>query len=236
VTEILIMAMTHMRSGICTAGFIHDPQSPGRLHWVRPVKEHGTLLIGDMTTARGEVVRMGDVVDLALIEPRPAGNHVEDWVTDFRRRRPRILRHLTEERRTKLLADYCDPDPADVLLRRSRSLCLIRPDDLWASFALDGYSGKYEARLGFQLADLPFPEAESPRGLAVTDLKWRALGRRWLSDASQIHLSRADLCHRLAADEIYLSLGLSRLYQGRQWTLVIGVHPVPDYAVEIVYP
>jgi hypothetical protein len=236
VTEILIMAMTHMRSGICTAGFINEPHPQSHLCWVRPVKEHGTLLPGDMTTADGVLIQMNDVVDLCLLEPRPAGNHVEDWVTDFSRRRPRILRRLTDEKRATFLADHCDLDPADVLLRRNRSLCLIRPDDLWASFALDSYSGKYEARLGFQLADLPIPEAESPRGLAVTDLKWRARGRQWLGDATQIHLSRADLCHRLAADEIYLSLGLSRLYQGRQWTLVIGVHPVPDYEVEIIYP
>lgn len=228
-TEILIMAMTRMRSGICTAGFINERHPQSHLRWVRPVKEHGTLLPGDMITADGTVIRMGDVVDLAMIEPRPAGNHVEDWVTDFSRRRPRLLRRLTAEKRAAFLAEHCDLAPADVLLRRTRSLCLIRPDDLWASFAFDAYSGKYEARLGFQMADLPVPEAESPHGLAVTDLKWRALGRQWLGDAPQIHLNRADLCHRLAADEIYLSLGLSRLYNGRQYTLVIGVHPVPDY-------
>jgi hypothetical protein len=229
--EILIMVMTHMRSGICTAGFIHDPQSPGHLRWVRPVKEHGTLLIGDMTTARGEVVRMGDVVDLALIEPRPSGNHVEDWVTDFGRRRPRILRRLIEERRAKLLADYCDPDPADVLLRRNRSLCLIHPDDLWASFSLDAYSGKYTTRIGFQLANLPIPEADSPHGLPVTDLKWQALGRQWLGEAPTLHLNRSELCQRLAADDIFLSIGLGRPFQGKQYTLVIGVHVVPDYEV-----
>jgi len=32
---------------------------------------------------------------------------------------------------------------------------------------------------------------------------------------------------------VYLALGLSRSWQGKHWLLVIGVHVVPDYQVEI---
>ena len=38
---------------------------------------------------------------------------------------------------------------------------------------------------------------------------------------------------RLRADAIYLTLGLSRHYQGQYWPLVVGVHVVPDYAAAI---
>ena len=69
--EVLIMAMTRMRSGICTAGFITADDPPGALVWVRPVKEYGSLLLGDMTDAAGRVVQVGDVVELALRRPRP---------------------------------------------------------------------------------------------------------------------------------------------------------------------
>ena len=45
-----------------------------------------------------------------------------------------------------------------------------------------------------------------------------------------------DLLHeRLGADVIYLSIGLSRPFRGNMWALVVGVHPVPDYAVTIDY-
>lgn len=227
-TEVLIMAMTHMRSGICSAGFIVEDD--GKLAWVRPVKEHGVLLPGDMTTRDGEFVRMDDVVDLALLSHRPADNHVEDWITDFVHNRPRIVRRLNGDRRAHFFADHCDTNPAEVLVDPVRSLCLIHPDDLWASFALDSYSDKFQARIGFHLPAAPNLDAASDRGISVTDLKWRAQGRNWLADGPPVlHLSRDELRTRLPTDDIYLSIGLSRPYQGRQWPLVIGVHCVPDY-------
>src|SRR5690606_39138257 len=123
--RVLIMAMTHMLGGICTAGFVYDPGGTDRVRWVRPVKEHGSLLLGDMTTSQGEVVRMGDVVVVAWLAHRPQISDVEDWVTGFRYRRPRILSRLSDERRAKFLAEHCDPNPADVLTTLHRSLCLI---------------------------------------------------------------------------------------------------------------
>ena len=227
-TEVLIMAMTQMRSGICTAGFV--AADSGQLEWVRPVKEHRSLLPGDMTTRDGELIRMDDVVDLALLNRRPQDNHVEDWITDFVHRRPRIVRRLTGDRRARFLAEHCDPNPAEVLVDPVRSLCLIHPDDLWASFSLDRYSGKFQARMGFHLPAAPNLDAAADRGISVTDLRWRALGQRWLADGPPVlHLSRNELRTRLPTDDIYLSIGLSRPYQGRQWPLVIGVHCVPDY-------
>jgi hypothetical protein len=233
--ELLIMAMTRMRSGICTAGFMHDATAPKAVRWVRPVKEHGTLLVGDMTTATGEVVQMGDVVELALIEARPHNDHVEDWVTEFVRHRPRIVRQLTGEKRAHFLANHCDPDPAEVLLTQSRSLCLIQPDDLWATFNHDDYSGKYEARLGFRFRIEQNLDGTQQQGVHVTDLKWRSLGRTWLGSASRLQLDQSELKTRLGADTFFLSIGLGRPFNGKQWPLVIGVHPVPDYEMVIDY-
>jgi hypothetical protein len=233
--ELLIMAMTRMRSGICTAGFMHDATAPKAVRWVRPVKEHGTLLVGDMTTATGEIVEMGDVVELALLEARPQNGHVEDWVTDFFRHRPRIVRQLTGEKRAHFLANHCDPDPAEVLLTQSRSLCLIQPDDLWATFTYDPYSGKYDTRLGFRLSAEQNLEATQQQVIPVTDLKWRSLGREWLGDTSRLQLDQSELTTRLGADTFFLSIGLGRPHKGKQWPLVIGVHPVPDYEIGIDY-
>jgi hypothetical protein len=118
----------------------------------------------------------------------------------------------------------------------SRSLCLIRPDQFWASFSLDPYSLKYEARIGFVLGGNQHSQANSPRGVSVTDLKWRALGRSWLGNAGgELKFGDAELRERIGAQEVYLALGLSRDYQGKTWLLVIGVHAVPDYHAEIDY-
>lgn len=234
--DVLILAMTKMLSGICTAGFTTEPDPISGLKWVRPVKDHGTLLMGDMTDADGRVVQCSDVVSLNLRKPRPDPPHTEDWVTDFVYHRPELRRRLEGERRARFFAGHLDQRPADILVHETRSLCLVKPDRLWARFELDAYSGKYQARLSFVVGDIRHPRASSPRGVPVTDMKWRALGRAWLGEAGgQLDLDEATLKTRLNADEIYLALGLSRTYERKVWLLVVGVHVVPDYEMEIDY-
>jgi len=250
--EVLILAMSQMLSGICTAGFTTDPDPVTGLRWVRPTREFGTLLPGDMslaaprdasqTDAAGHLVQCGDVVELSLLRPRPDPPHVEDWVTDFVHCRPRLLRRLEGEKRARFFATYLDRTPADVLVHHTRSLCLVRPDQVWAHFSLDAYSGKYEARMGFRLpgdARCRDPQATSARGVSVTDLRWRALGRAWLGEGGgSLALDHDALHERLGAEAIYLAVGLSRNWQGQYWPLVVGVHVVPDvlHAVSTLTP
>lgn len=240
-SELLIMAMTRMQSGICTAGYLNEPHPTSVLQWVRPVKEFSSLLLGDMTCADGQVVEIGDVVALNLLSLRPDPVHVEDWLTDFVRRRPRLLRRLEGEKRAAFLEKHVDHDPAEVLIQQTRSLCLLRPEQVWANFSLDTYSGKYEARIGFRLENLLHAHSSRARGIPVTDLKWRALGRCWLAEgAASREIVRVSLDHdalheRLEAEAVYLSIGLSRPFREQMWALVVGVHPVPDYTATIDY-
>jgi len=230
--EVLILAMTKMLSGICTAGLTHEPDPVTGLRWVRPVREFDTLQPGDMTDADGRVAHCCDVVELYLVAPCPDPPHVEDWLTDFIHHRPRLLRRLEGEKRARFLARYLDRAPEDVLIHHTRSLCLVRPEQVWARFSLDGYSGRYQARMGFVLpGDANHPRAASPRGVSVTDLKWRALGRAWLGQRGRLLLDHDALCQRLGVEDVYLAIGLSRNWQGECWPLVVGVHVVPDYEV-----
>jgi hypothetical protein len=235
--EVLILAMTRMLSGVCTAGFTRQPDPVSHLRWVRPVKEHSTLLLGDLTDADGRVIQASDVVELHLQRPRSDPPHTEDWIADFIFRRPRLLRRLEGDRRARFFAQHLDQAPKDVLGRGpTRSLCLIRPERLWACFTLDPRSFKYVARIGFTLRGIRHTRANSPNGIPVTDLKWRALGRGWLGErGGELKLDEDALRERLGAEDIYLALGLSRGYQGNLWLLVVGVHVVPDYQAEIDY-
>jgi len=230
VREVLILAMSRMRSGICMAGMTTDRDAVTGLRWVRPVREFDTLLPGDMTDANGRLLQCSDVVELNLVSPRPAVDvpHVEDWVADFICCRPRLARRLEGKRRASFFARHLDCAPEDVLVHHARSLCLVRPDYMQASFSLDAYSGKYEARMSLTL-----PGDITRVNVSVTDLKWRALGRTWLESGGQLALEHAPLKERLRADAIYLTLGLSRNYQGQYWPLVVGVHVVPDYDAAI---
>jgi len=231
--EVLILAMTKMRSGICTAGFTREPDPVTGLRWVRPVRDFDSLLAGDMTDADGRLVQCSDVVELNLVAPRPDPPHVEDWLADFVHHRPRVLRRLEGEKRARFFPGHLDRAPEDVLVRHTRSLCLVEPEQVWARFSLDSYSSKYEARMGFWLGgDANHPRATSRHGVSVTDLKWCALGQAWLGEkGGRLALDHDQVLGRLGADAVYLAVGLSRNWQGEYWPLVVGVHVVPDYEV-----
>jgi len=228
--EVLILALTQMRSGICVAGFTREPDPVTGLRWVRPVRDFDTVLPGDMTDAAGYAFRCCDVIALNLVAPRPCPPHVEDWRVDFVRPRPRLLRRLEGDRRAQFFAAHLDRAPEDVLVHHTRSLCLVQPERVWAEFTLDADTGRYEARMGFTLPGVPdHPRVASPRGATVTDLRWRGLGRTWMGEGERcLTLGRDALFEQLGCQSLYLVIGLSRLWKGEHWPLVVGVHSVPE--------
>jgi len=226
--EVLILAMSRMLSGVCTAGFTQERDPVTRLKWVRPVKPYDTIVPDDLKGPDGRLPSCGDVVELDLLEPRPRPPHVEDQVAEFIRHRPRVVQRLEGDAWARFLARHLDLAPEEVLCQGSRSLCLVRPEEVWGSFRLDSYSGKFEARLGFSLAgDANHPRACSERGVSVTCLRWEILGRAWLGGrGGSLAFDHQALLERLDAETLYLTVGLSRAYQGEYWPLVVGVHPV----------
>ncbi len=234
VKETLMLAVTRMLGGVCVAGMTTDPDPVTGLRWVRPVREGSHVLTGDIVTAEGVMLQPFNVVELNLLQPRPSPPHSEDWITDFVQRRPRIVRHLEGERRAGFLHRYLDSDPHQVLDCHERSLCLLKPDWIKGCFRLDTYSGKFDARLGFGHDGKRYAGSYAKGGLPVTDLKWRALGRTWLpEDGGWTEFDTGDLEARLGVEDVYLAIGLTRSFQGGCWTIVIGVHTLPDYEADV---
>jgi hypothetical protein len=235
-TEVLILAVTRMRGGVCIAGMTTEPDATTGLRWMRPTRDFGHVLLGDITTREGTVLRPFDVVLFNCIGARADPPHVEDCVVDFVRNRPRIDRRLEGPRRADFLARYLDRNPDEVLRDHRRSLCLLEPDWVKGTFRLDEYTGKYDARLGFGFRGSIYQSSHAKGGLPVTDIKWRALGRDWLpNQGGWTEFDAGDLEARFGIQKIYLAIGLSRSYQGRLWPLVIGVHTVPDYDATLDY-
>jgi hypothetical protein len=236
VHEVLMLAVTKMLAGVCIAGMTTEPDPVSGLRWVRPVREREHVLLGDITTPDGAVLRPFDVVEFNLLQPQPEPPHSEDWVTDFVHRRPRVVRRLEGERRARFLRRYLDTAPDQVLRTQERSLCQVRPQAIKGNFRLDPYSGKFEARLAFRLAGREYRGSYAKGGLSVTDLKWRALGRAWLpEEGGWVEFDDGDLEVRLGVEEVYLALGLTRSYRGGFWCMVVGVHTLPDYEAVIDY-
>ena len=236
VKETLMLAVTRMLGGVCIAGMTTEPDPVTGLRWVRPVREAGHVLLGDIATAEGVMLRPFDVAELNLLRPQPMPPHSEDWITDFVKCRPRIVRRLEGDRRARFLHRYLDADPLQVLDCHERSLCLLKPDWIKGCFRLDAYSGKFESRLGFGLNRRTYRGSYAKGGWSVTDVKWRALGRAWLpEDGGWTEFEAGDLEVRFGIQEIYLAVGLTRSYKGDCWPIVIGVHTVPDYSATIDY-
>ena len=62
--RVVVLAVTKMLSGMCAGGI-----SLATDKWVRPVKEHSTGLLGDLTYKAKTVMRAFDVGDFSLIKP-----------------------------------------------------------------------------------------------------------------------------------------------------------------------
>jgi hypothetical protein len=226
--DMLILAVTRMRVGVCVAGMVGAPDSPTRLRWVRPVKARGQLLPGDIRYPDGALMRLGDVVNWRLGPPRPEPPHVEDVLVDPVRERATLQRRLDPGRRARFCATHLDTAPEDVLVNETRSLCLLRPAALRATWSHDPYSGHYEARVAFQAGRF----ATDERGIPATDLAWRALGREWLAGHARLELDDTALRERIG--DIYLAIGRGRAFEGRRWLLVVGIHAagIPEVTID----
>src|SRR5262249_52607849 len=92
---LVLLAVTTMKTGVCIAGVRRD--APGV--WIRPVRDFGSVLLGDITyptppgisVSHRRVMRPFDLVALTLSHARREPPHIEDWTCDFVRSRPRLL-------------------------------------------------------------------------------------------------------------------------------------------------
>ena len=168
---------------------------------------------------------------MKLLRHRPDPPHVEDWTCDFVRPRPRLVRRIAEAERQAFLETAFDPAIHAAWEAQRQSLALIRPEAVTARFSLDGYSGRYQARL--EWPGCP-PAPRGSAGHPVTDLRWRALGRRLLpKEGGELALSTDELREAAGGVPLYLSVGLSRSFQGQMWPIVVGVHCLADFEATI---
>src|SRR5215470_17675031 len=141
--RLVMLAATVMKTGVCIAGVRRDAPEV----WIRPVRDFGSVLLGDITypaslgspsgqVGQRRVMRPFDLVELTLGRPQREPPHVEDWTCDFVRARPRLLGVLPESERAALLDAACCP-PDAIWRQGTRSLGMLAVDDLSATFQHD---------------------------------------------------------------------------------------------------
>jgi len=216
-TDVLILGLARTKRGLIVAGMTTEADPVTGLRWVRPIKADAPLTLDDVRYEDGTLARLGDVARFDLLEPQPSPPHVENVIARFDAPLP-FIRDLTEARRAAFFPRHLDPDPAAVLRRRERSLCLVKPDQIEAIFSYDAELERFEARLFPRIGKL-----YSEDGVPAGDLFWLAWGRRQLGEQEYLHLDHESL--QAMVGEIYLVLGLGP----RGGPLALGVHTIPSY-------
>jgi hypothetical protein len=232
---VLILAVARTSDGLCVAGMTTDPHPLSGLRWVRPIPERGALRREDLTADGGKAIRPFDVVEFNLLRPRPLPPHIEDWIADFERDRPRIVRRLQAERRSRFLRQYCDRAPRQILEGQQRSLCLIKASCVAGSFRQHPGSASLDARLSFTVEGRAYRGSYTKGGVAVTDLQWLALAESWLPEGGGwVEFDEGMLEARLGIKEIFLVIGLNRSRRRRFEPIILGVHTVPECKFPVI--
>ncbi len=231
--EITILALTKMHGGVCTAGI----DAGGA--WVRPVRplaenrahyetvtDYCLLPLDFFHGGMSHLVNLG-VTRFQFISHTPQPPHTEDWTMDLTRK-PQLIRKLTGEEQGRFLAEHVEPGLPLIAEDCRRSLALIKPDSFSFSFGMNKSGNDVSVRASFAVGDVEIGDA------GCTDLRMRALGRKLLEQAggSRRSLNDEDFQQR-GKQTTYLSVGLSRAFQGKHWLILVGVHSIPELSVEI---
>jgi hypothetical protein len=236
VKEITVLALTKMHGGVCTAGV----DEAGR--WVRPVRptaverhspyepltDYCLLPLDFFHSGQSHLVPLG-VTRCWLKSDAPQPPHIEDWLLDLNRK-PQLIRKLDPGEQAAFLAAHAEADLTPLDPEHRRSLGLFRAGDFSFVFGQNKTGDDVQVRASFTVGEREVPD------VGCTDLRLRALGRKLLakSGGKPCALTHEDF-RRHGKEATYLAVGLSRLHQGKHWLLLVGVHTLPELAVEVDY-
>jgi hypothetical protein len=231
--ELTILALTKMHGGVCTAGIDGDGQ------WVRPVRPHAEskpryetvtdyclLPLDFFHGGHSHLVNLG-VTRFWFASHTPQPPHTEDWTMELARK-PQLIRKLTDDEQERFLAASVEDGLPLLDGDGRRSLALIKPDSFTFMFGMNRSGDDVSVRASFKVGDTEVSD------VGCTDLRMRALGRKLLEKSSggKSLLSDEDF-RRHDKQATYLTIGLSRPFQGKHWLILVGAHTIPELTVEI---
>lgn len=233
--DLTILAVTKMHGGICTAGidsdgkWVRPVRAAPRRQWLRDVITDRCLLpIDFFHGGRPHLVNLG-VTRCRLATHAPEPPHTEDWTLDLSQK-PELINKLSAPEQATFLADHVEPDIAVLAADGQRSLGLFQPEHFSFSCSLNQTGEDVNVRATFHIGGHEVSDA------GCTDLRMRALGRKLLLKSGGASCSLSDRDFRRSHKEVtYFALGLSRLYRGKHWLILVGVHSLPELDVEVDY-
>ncbi len=237
IKEITLLAVTKMHGGVCVAGIDASGQ------WVRPVRpvketSHYANVISDYCLlpvdffheGRSHLINMG-VTQFHFKDYAPQPPHTEDWTLDLQKK-PRFLKKLSLTEQEDFLRQHAEADLAVLQTdgQGERSLGLFTVEDFSFTFAPNKTGDDVTVRATFQIG------TTAVQDIGCTDLRMRALGRKLLAKSNGVPrtLTQEDF-RKQGKQATYLALGLSRLFQGKHWLIVVGAHTLPELQIEVDY-
>jgi len=227
--EIIILAVTKLGNELCVAGVDEDE------NWIRPtsLSKGGwrQFYKADIYDKNNKpVIALSNVVSIDLIQhiPQTDTPHIEDWEYN-RNLRPCLIQTLNNSKRLQVFQKISEQTLEPLIKNYEKSLCLIEPHSIVsANFANISYTGKYQPILNFTFKGERY-------SYKVTDIYWRAIGR-YLSNKYHKEIWDGEkLQDILQYSRLFLTVGLTRLYKEKYWAMIVGVHTVPYFPVEIDY-
>lgn len=225
--NITILAVTKLGDEICVAGIDEDN------HWIRPtcdIEDFRQFNKADIYDKNNKpVVALSNQVAIWLRRaiPQTGAPHIEDWEYDMGIK-PILIRTLNDSQRLALFQKIAEQSLDPVIIQNVKSLCLIEPTEIvLADFANISAKGKYQPKLKFTFCKEEF-------NYKVTDIYWRALGRL-LATKHKLVLDGKELRDTLKYSRIFLTVGLTRMFEEKYWPMVVGIHTVPYFPVQIDY-
>ena len=227
-TEITILSVTRLSSGVCVAGVANDGE------WVRPTRPNASdtwrqLEYVDCEDRKGNwIVQKGNRVKMDLVEPIPKGAHSEDWrIGD---RKAQLVHELSDDEYLNFCENHQEKSLEPLLpTTATRSLILVRPERFTSfTFYIDtSWEGKrsYIPRCGFVV------DGQQYLRKPISDAEWRKYGRKYLRKNPRPKVR--DILDENCTENYWLTIGRN-IMGSTLFLMVVGIHlfPVRHFAMD----
>jgi hypothetical protein len=233
--DVTILSVTKRLNGVCVAG-VND-----RNLWIRPTKKE-ELVLNDIRTAEGGYISVGNTYEFHFSGRAPVQCQTENHLLN-EYRSIKLKGTLPESERRKLYHKISENaivsskmNIADSLRSKNRSLVMLGPARLQSVYLHKGDRMKCP-EISFSIDSVPVKGIQDRTSLLCTDLKFWEFSKALLEkrNTDSITMDESELKKVLYHDKVFIIIGLTKLYHGRNWPMIVGFHLFPDYRQDIDY-
>jgi hypothetical protein len=202
---------------------------------IRPVIPNSSVRESYLFDESGkQIIKPFAEVEFDFLCPLSKPPHTEDWVINTECK-PRLIRNLPENERKAFLEEILDESVKEIFgavihdnryvnhEEGKRSLGTVKVKEvLFVRYSMEE-NGKCKYRISFSDMDGDVYD------LPVTDCAFRKY-----CDVQRIQIGKNpgsishELPHRLNQSDLFLRIGLTRLFEGVHWLQISGLHAFPD--------